>query len=158
MGRKRNLALLCTAAALAVMAGCGSSDDNSDADVQRLSPAQFQQQAAAICTDVTRGVERLGGPRGRSVAASEQWAAQRGAIQDDGLEQLARLAPPESADQAFETLRTTLTERRETTEAAQVKVVRRDRSVRAEMAAYQEQQPTLDRATAELRLPSCNWQ
>lgn len=158
MGRKRNLAVLCAVAAMVAAAGCGSSDDGGETRAQRLSPAQFQQQATAICTDVATQVERLGGPRGRSVAASEQWVAARAAVQDDGLEQLARLAPPESAEQAFETLRATLAERRKTTEVAQVKVVKRDRSVRTEMAAYMRQQPKLDSATRELRLPSCNWQ
>jgi len=135
-------------AAAAVGAGCGSSSDD-----EPLSRAEFVQQANAACRAAQTRLARE--PYPRKVEEFRSWGAKVATIQQELVDRLGELNPPEATKAAFERLTAGLqTSQEQTAEITQL--VSGDRRALAAASATNQRQNDANTQTARaLGLAAC---
>jgi ribosomal protein S18 len=149
MGNSRAAVAVATIALAVGAAGCGGSDEP-----ERLTSAEFRQQANAVCSRVNAQLARIAYPT--DVAAFRAWVAERNSVQERGIAQLEAITPPTATNVSFDSLQAALANANRSIQESAERLMARDRAgMQAASDRAAEQQRKVVAVATKLGLRDC---
>ena len=139
-------AIVAFCAAVLVGAGCGGGD--------RLSKAEFQQRANAICAKYQKRIDALGQPQ--SIDEVSKWVDKVIPLVEAEIDEMDDLKPPEEDQETFDQMIAKAEETRDAGEELGNAAEKNDQAaVQAALEKGQKSGDEADRLAGELELDDC---